>query len=153
MFVSHFASAGLSSFQPSSWARPWQRGWKPPYCLLQRRANHKITPKLSVKSSSMLLTQRYTFSYLASSSSSSSSRTWAECTCHCEGAWLRKNFNKAFLSPSLTNEVKQMPAEHRRWEGRGRKCVFCHIFFFSHAVKCHGSRARFNHWSVEQCSS
>lgn len=34
-----------------------------------------------------------------------------------------------------------------------KKCVFCHSFFFSHAVKCRGLQARFNHWSVEWCSS
>ncbi len=62
------------------------------------------------------------------------------------------------ISPStptlhLHDEAEQMPAECRRQEGKRRKCVFCHIFFFSHAVKCRGSQARFNHWSVEQCSS
>lgn len=76
--------------------------------------------------------------------------------------WKRRNSKKSFLctpfSLSLTHttlvdEAKQMPAEHRLREARRRKCVFCHIFFFSHAVKCRGMEARFNHRSVEQCSS
>lgn len=56
-------------------------------------------------------------------------------------------------SRSLADEVEQMPAEHRRREGWGRKCAFCHILFFSHAAECRGSEARFNQRSVERSGS
>ncbi len=116
-------------------------------------------PKLSVKSSSTLLTQRYACSHLASSYP----KVEHELMYHCADVLLKKEEFKGIVpirpppqpssSRSLADEVKQMPAEYRRREGRSRKCVFCHIFFFSHAVKCRRSEARFNHRSVEQCSS
>lgn len=75
--------------------------------------------------------------------------------------WKRRNSKTSFLythtppPPRLSGWRCQADAsaEYRRQEGTKRKCVFCYIFFFSHAAKCRGSEARFNHWSVEQCSS
>lgn len=97
--LSLFTSAGLWSFQLSSWARPWPRGWKPPYCLPRRQANHKIMPKLCVKSSSTHLTQRYACSHLASSYQ----KVKQALTCNCTN-WNRgdsKTFLYRLSSPPL----------------------------------------------------
>lgn len=56
-------------------------------------------------------------------------------------------------TPSVADEAGQMPAEYRQREHTRIKCIFCHILFFSHAVKCRGLEATFNHWCVERCSS
>lgn len=167
--ISRFLSAGLWSFQPSSWARPWPRGWRQPYFLPQRPANRKITPKLSVKSSNMLLTQRYPCSYLASASQKLNTSLGVVVR---TSKWKERNSKNSFLYHPATQAHKhthtvffsccfwltkpsrcQLSTSDERREGRRGKCALCHISFLSHAAKCRRSKARFNHWSVERCSS